>query len=185
MKKIILSVLVIFALMVLSEATSSAAWKPGQNSNDKGIKQSDVNSAISDFRNNDPGFRAFFNAAYGYVIFPRVAKGAIGIGGAYGKGKVYKRGTFIGTATLTQITIGFQLGGQEYSEIIFFKNKAALDDFTAGNFEFGAQVSAVAITTGISATTSYDNGVAIFTVVKGGLMYEASIGGQKFKFTPK
>jgi lipid-binding SYLF domain-containing protein len=184
MKKIIFSALIMISLVLLSQADSFARWKPGQDKS-KGVKQSAVDSSLSQFRSNDPGFKAFFNAAYGYAIFPRVAKGGIGVGGAYGKGKVYEKGKFIGRTTLTQITIGFQLGGQEYSEIIFFKDKRALDDFTDGNFEFGAQASAVALTTGASATAAYDNGVAIFTVVRGGLMYEASVGGQKFKFMPK
>jgi lipid-binding SYLF domain-containing protein len=108
----------------------------------------------------------------------------MGLGGAYGKGEVYEREALIGVSSLTQLTIGFQLGGQAYSEIIFFKDKEALDDFKGGNFELGAQASAVAATAGASADASYDNGVAIFTLAKGGLMYEASIGGQKFSFEP-
>ena len=100
------------------------------------------------------------------------------------KGEVYEQGVLIGTSSLTQLTIGWQLGGQAYSELVFFKDKAALDDFKRGNFELGAQASAVAATAGASADASYDNGVAIFTLAKGGLMYEASIGGQKFSFEP-
>ena len=183
MKKILLIALVIISFVLLSEASSFARWKPGKEKS-KGVKSADVKSAISDFRSNDPGFSTFFNAAYGYAIFPRVAKGGIGVGGAYGQGKVYEKGKVIGTTSLTQVTIGFQLGGQEYSEIIFFKDKIALDDFTDGNFELGAQASAVAITTGASATAAYSNGVAIFTIIRGGLMDEASGGGQKFGFKP-
>jgi lipid-binding SYLF domain-containing protein len=129
--------------------------------------------------------KVFFEKAYGYAVFPTVAKAGMGIGGAYGKGKVYEKGTLIGTSSLTQLTIGFQLGGQAYSEIIFFKDKKALDDFKSGNFELGAQASAVAVTAGASADADYDKGVAIFTQAKGGLMYEASVGGQKFSFKPK
>ena len=148
---------------------------------------------------------AFFEKCYGYAVFPTIGKGGIGIGGAHGKGKVYAGGKYVGDTSMTQVTVGFQLGGQAYREIIFFEDKGAFDAFTSGNFEFGAQASAVAITAGASAqagttgttagasttqkeattAANYSNGVAVFTVAKGGLMYEASIGGQKFKYTPK
>ena len=144
----------------------------------------------------------FFANAYGYAVFPNIGKGGIGIGGAYGKGRVYEKGKYIGDTSMTQLSVGFQLGGQGFSQIIFFENAAALKEFTKGEFEFGAEASAVAITlaaeakagsTGASAGASvdkekarvvgaYNNGMAIFTVVKGGLMYEAVIAGQKFKF---
>ena len=149
--------------------------------------------------------KAFFDKSYGYAVFPTIGKAAVGIGGAHGKGKVYVGGKYVGDTSMTQVTVGFQAGGQAYSEIIFFQDKAAFDAFTSGNFEFGAQASAVALTAGASAqagttgttagasttkkdattAANYSNGVAVFTVAKGGLMYEASIGGQKFKYTPK
>ena len=148
--------------------------------------------------------RGFFDRAYGYAVFPTVGKGGIGIGGAYGKGRVYVGGKAVGETSLTQLTIGFQLGGQAYSQIIFFEDARAFREFSSGNFEFGAQASAVAITAGAqaSATTAgasagasagehdatttgnWYKGMAVFTVAKGGLMYEASIGGQKFGYTP-
>lgn len=147
----------------------------------------------------------FFQTAYGYAVFPTIGKGGVGIGGAYGEGHVYEKGKYIGNASMTQLTVGFQLGGQAYSEIIFFQNAAALKRFTSGNFEFGAEASAVAITaaagasantTGASASASagqenartvgaYTNGMATFTVAKGGLMYAATIGGQKFSYKPR
>lgn len=148
----------------------------------------------------------YFTNSYGYALFPTIGKGGIGIGGAYGEGRVYARGKYTGDASMTQLTIGFQLGGQAYSQIIFFEDKRAYDEFTGNNFAFGAQASAVAITAGASASAStaggasagasggkndattkgsYHKGMAVFTVAKGGLMYEATIGGQKFKFTPK
>lgn len=108
----------------------------------------------------------------------------MGVGGAYGKGEVYERGRLVGYSSITQLTIGLQLGGQAYSEIIFFRDRSDLDDFRNGNFEFGAQASAVAITAGASANAGYSNGVAVFTLAKGGLMYEATVAGQKFNFTP-
>jgi lipid-binding SYLF domain-containing protein len=147
----------------------------------------------------------FFKSAYGYAVFPTIGKGGMGIGGAHGNGRVYEQGKYVGDSSMTQLTIGFQLGGQAFSQIIFFEDKRAFKEFTTGNFEFGAQVSAVAITAGAqaAATTtgssagasggkndaktvgSYSKGMAIFTVAKGGLMYEASVGGQKFTYTPK
>ncbi len=143
----------------------------------------------------------FFDTAYGYALFPTVGKGGIGIGAAYGKGRVYQAGSYKGDTSLTQVSFGFQLGGQAYSEIIFFKDESAYKDFTSGSFEFGAQASAVAIniganaqagTTGNSAgagkkaaTAAYINGMAVFTVAKGGLMFEAALAGQSFTFEEK
>ncbi|HEX3633471.1 MAG TPA: YSC84-related protein [Casimicrobiaceae bacterium] len=147
----------------------------------------------------------FFKTAYGYAVFPTIGKGGVGIGGAFGKGRVYEKGKYVGDASMTQVTVGFQLGGQAYSQIVFFKDQRAFKDFTSGNFAFGAEASAVAITAaaGAKANTSgssagasagrhdattvgeYNNGMATFTVAKGGLMYEASIGGQKFGYTPR
>lgn len=148
----------------------------------------------------------FFGKSYGYAVFPTIGKGGIGIGGAYGKGHVYARGNYVGDTSMTQVSIGFQLGGQAYSQMIFFEDKRAFDEFTGGNFEFGAEASAVAITAGASARSTttgssagasggqhdattkghaFYKGMAIFTVAKGGLMYEASISGQKFSYTAK
>ena len=146
--------------------------------------QQDVEKAIAEFKKADSGIAKVFATAHGYAIFPSVGKGAIGIGGAHGNGHVYEQGRLIGHTTLTQVTVGFQFGGQAYREVIFFKDKTALDDFTRGNFEFSAQATAVAITAGASADLAYNGGVAIVTMAKGGLMYEASVGGQKFSYKP-
>jgi len=146
--------------------------------------KADASSVIQKFKEKDPGFEKVFADAYGYAIFPTVGKGAIGIGAARGKGEVFEHGVLVGTSTLTQVTVGFQLGGQAYSEAIFFKDKTALDDFRRGNFEFNAQASAVALTARASRDIAYNRGVAIVTMAKGGLMYEASVGGQKFSFKP-
>jgi len=142
----------------------------------------EVQEVIQKFEEGDPGMQAWFRDAYGYAVFPSVGKGGIGIGGAHGKGLVYEQKTLVGKTTLTEVTVGFQLGGQAFSEVIFFKDKTAFDDFTRENFEFGAQVSAVALTAGVSADLAYNGGVAVVTATKGGLMYEASVGGQKFKY---
>lgn len=148
----------------------------------------------------------FFKNAYGYAVFPTVGKAGIGIGGSYGTGQVYQGGKVTGEVSLIKGSIGWQLGGQAFSQMIFFEDKRAYDEFTSGNFEFDAAASAVAITagvqakagtegasagasagpaTGAQAKTSYHKGMVVFTHAKGGLMYEASIGGQKFTFKPK
>ena len=124
----------------------------------------------------------FFENAFGYAVFPTIGKGGFGIGAAYGKGRVYRQGVFVGDTSLTQVTIGFQLGGQVYAQFLFFEDETSLGHFQRGNFEMGAQASAVAATLGASADANYDEGVAVFTNVGGGLMYEATISGQKFKY---
>ncbi|HEY5719568.1 MAG TPA: YSC84-related protein, partial [Gammaproteobacteria bacterium] len=160
------------AALLLLSGIAQAGWNPlsKEQPENQGVADADVAEAIAAFKNADPKLQVFFDKAHGYAVFPTVGKGGIGIGGAYGTGKVYQQGKPIGKSTLTQLTIGLQLGGQAYREIIFFKDKRALDDFTSGNFEFGAQASAVAATAGASADADYDNGVAIFTLAKGGLM---------------
>lgn len=164
-----------------------AGWNPLKDDDkaDSSDKQHDVDVTIKRFKQADPGLKVFFEKGYGYAVFPTVGKGGIGIGGAYGEGRVYEKGQLVGDTTVTQVTFGFQFGGQAYSELIFFKDKAALDNFRSGNFEFSAQASAVAVKAGASATTDYDNGVAVFTQTKGGLMYEATLGGQKFTYTAR
>jgi lipid-binding SYLF domain-containing protein len=147
----------------------------------------------------------FFDSSYGYAVFPSIGKGGLGIGAAHGKGKVYEQGKYVGDTSMTQVSVGLQAGGQAYSQVIFFQDKRAFDEFTSGNFEFGAGVSAVAITAGVSGSAGttgssagasggkndagtrgkYYKGMAVFTVAKGGLMYEASLGGQKYKYKPR
>jgi lipid-binding SYLF domain-containing protein len=148
---------------------------------------------------------SFFNTCYGYAVFPTIGKGGLVVGAAHGKGKVYVQGKYLGDSSMTQLSVGLQAGGQAYSQIVFFEDQRALKDFTSGDFEFGADASAVALTAGAEASAgtagasagasggkkdavtagSYHNGVAIFTIVKGGAMYQATVAGQKFKFTPK
>jgi lipid-binding SYLF domain-containing protein len=146
--------------------------------------QLDVARAILDVQKADPGIKAFFDGAAGYAVFPKVGKGGIGVGGAHGKGLVIVGDKAIGKTSLSQVTVGFQLGGQVYQQFIFFKDETALGNFQRGNFEMGAQASAVAVTLGASADADYDKGVAVFTHISGGLMYEATISGQKFKYEP-
>lgn len=153
-----------------------------------------------------PAVQPFLETAYGYAVFPTIGKGGIGIGAAYGKGQVYRNGEVTGEVSLTKLTIGLQLGGQAFSEMIFFEDERAYKEFTSGNFEFDAAASAVVITagaqakagtegstagasagpaTGKQANSSYQKGMAVFVHTKGGLMYEATIGGQKFNFKAK
>jgi lipid-binding SYLF domain-containing protein len=146
--------------------------------------QDDVPPVVAKFKEKDPGMEKIFSDAVGYAVFPTVGKGAIGVGGARGKGWVYESGAIVGKTTLTQVTIGLQLGGQAYSEIVFFQTKQALDNFKLGHLKLDAQASAIALTARASADLAYRNGVAIVTMAKGGLMYEASVGGQKFSYTP-
>jgi lipid-binding SYLF domain-containing protein len=178
----------VFSVLVMSSAYADA----------------DYSNAIKVFRDS-PVVQPYFKNAYGYAIFPTIGKGGIGIGGAHGSGQVYVGDKVTGKTSMTQLTIGLQLGGQAYSQIIFFEDKRAYQEFTSGNFEFGAQASAVAITAGAQAqagttgaaasaspggsagaqaATKYQKGMAVFTRAKGGLMYEAAIGGQKFSFEP-
>lgn len=170
----------------------------------QGADVEDYSKTIQVFRDSAIT-RPFFQNAYGYVVFPKVGKGASGVGGAFGKGQVYRGGKVTGQSSLFQLSVGLQLGGEAFSEIIFFQDKRAYDEFTRGDFAFDATVSAVAITaaaqaqagtTGKSSGASvgpqsgkqlaagYVKGMAVFTHVKGGLMYEVSVGGQKFTFKP-
>lgn len=171
----------LLSLAALLLAAPAFAFQPDVNEE----IQLDAAKAILAIKKADPGIEAFFNNAAGYAVFPSVGKGGIVVGGAYGKGLVIVNGQVDGYTTMTQATVGLQLGGQVYSLFIFFKDEAAIANFKRGNFEFGAQASAVAATAGASADTSYDKGVAVFTHAAGGLMVEGSVGGQKFTYEPK
>ena len=168
---------VLFVAMLLMSVTAVA-----QSDEKKEKIAADSHEAKAEFIKADPKMADLFSKAYGYVIFPNVGKGAIGVGGAAGNGIAYEKGTQVGTAKMTQLSIGFQGGGQAYREVIFFEKKAGLDRFKQNKLEFTAQVSAVAVKSGASANAKYVDGVMVFTMQKGGLMYEAAVGGQKFKF---
>ena len=161
MKK--LSVLLIAFVMLISSAYV-LAWQP--DTNDK--LELSVAQALIKAKEKDPSLASWFDSAYAYAVFPKVGKGGIGIGGAHGKGIVIHDDKTVGTTSLSQVTIGFQLGGQVYAEFLMFKDKTAYDHFTRGNFEMGAQASAVAVTAGASADADYDGGVAVFTIAEGG-----------------
>jgi lipid-binding SYLF domain-containing protein len=147
--------------------------------------EEDSRTAKEAFLEDDAEMQALFENSFGYIILPNVGKGGFGIGGAAGNGVAFEGENQVGYAKMTQITIGFQAGGQAYSEVIFFENEKAFDRFKANNIEMSAQVSAVAAAEGASLNAKYIDGVAVFTRIKGGLMYEASVGGQQFKFREK
>jgi lipid-binding SYLF domain-containing protein len=154
------------------------------SSSDRQALSNDSRTGLAQFKAADPSLQQFLDSAAGYAIFPDIGKGAVGVGGAYGHGIVYEHGNMIGYADITQATIGAQLGGQEYSEVLVFQTEDALNRFRGGNFAFAAQASAVAVNAGAASSAKFENGVAVFVKTKGGLMGEASIGGQKFNFQP-
>jgi lipid-binding SYLF domain-containing protein len=162
-------------------ASIASAFEPDLNNE----MELDVQRAIIQIKQRDPGIQKFFDNSAGYAVYPSVGKGGIVVGGAYGRGLVIENGQVNGYTALSQATIGLQLGGQKYAQFIFFKDETALNHFKRGNFEFGAQASAVAITAGASADANYDSGVAIFTNAGGGLMFEGSVGGQRFSYEAK
>jgi len=144
----------------------------------------DSKDAKAAFIKADPSMSNLFASSYGYVIFPKITKAGIVVGGSGGKGGVYDRGKAIGTAKVTQVSVGAQVGAESYHEVVFFENKAALDRFKDNKVEFSAQISAVAVKSGASANAKYTNGVSVFTYDLSGLMAEAAVGGQKFSYKP-
>ena len=173
---------VYLVVLILGFCSSTlSAFEPDLTDN----MELDVARAILQIKQRDAGIQKFFDNSAGYAVYPSVGKGGIVIGGAYGRGLVLVNEQVDGYTALSQATIGFQLGGQKYAQFIFFKDDTALDHFRRGNFEFGAQASAVAITAGASADANYNSGVAIFTNAGGGLMFEGTVGGQRFSYEAK
>ena len=149
---------------------------------------------------------AYFSRSYGYAVFPTIGEGGFILGAAHGKGRVYVNGALVGDTSMTQLSAGFQAGGKAYSQIIFFEDKRAADEFESGSFEFSAGASAIAVTASANASAGtngatsgasggqkdattnsggYQKGMLVFTIAKGGLMYAAAIAGQKFSYTPR
>lgn len=169
-----------------------------------GAHADDYADTVALFKNAG-GSAAFFNDCYAYAVFPNIGEGGFVFGGAFGRGQVYVQGNLVGDTTMTQISVGFQAGGKDFSQIIFFRDKSALEQFQSGTFEFSAGASAVAITAAASASAgttgassgvsggkndaatsgAYNVGMAVFTVAKGGLMYAAAIAGQRFTYKPR
>ena len=174
LKKTYLSVFVLsFAFLFTAY---SQGWKPEL--------EKDSREALSTMISDAPNLKVYKDQAYAWAVFPKITKAAFVIGGAGGEGMVFRDGNPIATSKSKQGTFGLQAGGQQYSEVIFFQNKTAFEKFQNGNLKFNAQASAVAITPGASVDVAYDQGVAVFTRVKGGLMAEASLGGQHFSYVP-
>lgn len=175
MRLITLTILALLPLLAGCNATPKTA-------EDRAILADEVDLTIARFNRRDPGMRVFFERAYGYAIFPNVGKGALIVGAASGRGSVFEEGDFIGYCRMTQGTVGAQIGGQAYSQVIFFQTKDALNRFIYDEFTFAAQASAIVVASGASADAKYEEDVCVFTMPKGGAMVEASIGGQKFQF---
>lgn len=164
----------------------------------------DYDDTVRLFRNAGAS-AAYFDKCFGYAVFPSIGKGGFFVGGAHGSGRVYKRNKYVGDTSMTQVSVGLQAGGEAYSQIIFFEDQRAFDDFTRGNFQFGADANAIVITASASASAGttgaaagasggkndaktageYHNGMVVFTIAKGGAMYQATLGGQKFSYEPR
>jgi lipid-binding SYLF domain-containing protein len=175
------SLLVLLFTSLCLTGNQAQAWKPDVTNK----LELSVAQAIIKANETDPTLTMWFETAYAYAVFPKIGKGGFIFGGAHGKGLVIQGDRTVGKTSMTQVTVGAQVGGQAYAQYIMFKDQTALEHFTRGNFELSAQVSAVAITLGASADASYDSGVAVFTLAEGGLMLEASVGGQRFKYKAK
>lgn len=174
LKKSQIVTIVVTLLFAFTANAQLEGWNPELENESK--------KALSTILEKTPRLASFKNEAYGYAVFPRITKAAIGVGGAAGNGIVYKDHIVVGKAHLKQATVGIQFGGQQYVEVIFFENEEAFEKFTNGKLKFDAQASAVALKEGAAIDAAYQDGVAVFTATKGGLMYEASIGGQHFKY---
>jgi len=176
--KVVLSLLVAAVLLpaTASAQSSLGGWDPNE------IEK--ARAAIAEFLEKDSGLQVYFDEAYAYAVYPGIGKGAFIIGGAHGNGIVFRHGDPIGKTSMTQATVGFALGGQKFAEVVFFQTEAAFERFAQNNLELAAQYSAVIVRQGASGDAAYEGGVAVFTNPLGGAMFEASVGGQKFKYTP-
>ena len=170
-------VTVVFALIIsITMHAQVGGWNPELTK--------DSNEALQTMLEKTPKLESYYNESFGYVVFPKVTKAGIGVGGAMGKGIVFKNHEVVGLSKLKQASFGLQFGGQQYSEVIFFKNEESFEKFTNGKVKFDGQASAVGLKDGASIDLDYQDAVAVYTLTKGGLMYEASIGGQHFKYEP-
>lgn len=170
------SLLIFFVSLASYLQAQVGGWNPEM--------EKDAATALASMIENTSRLQVFKDKAYGYAVYPKVTKAGVGIGGAAGRGIVYKSGAIVGSSKLKQGSIGLQIGGQQYSEVIFFKDQEAFENFTNGNLKFDAQASAVALDEGASIDAAYNEGVAVFTQIIGGLMVESSVGGQHFTFDP-
>jgi lipid-binding SYLF domain-containing protein len=177
------AILVVLMFLMSLVIVGCKASQP-QTSEEKAVMTAQTQDTTAVFKQQDPSINRFFTESYGYAIFPKVIKAAWVAGGASGDGQVYEQGKLVGYSKLSQATIGFSFGGEYFREIIFFKDKADLDKFKSEEFTFAAQVTGVALSSGAAAKANYENGTAVFVMADKGLMADASLGGQKFSYTP-
>jgi len=171
--QLLITPLLVLATMLLS----ACAATPSAD-----VRIAEAKASLLRFVDRDATLQAWIDHAEGYAVYPSVGKGGLGIGGAYGQGVVFQRGEPVGGTRIYQGSIGAQIGAQSFAQVVFFRDEVAFKNFQRGNFEFSAQATAVVATAGAAATTSYDGGVAVFIMTKGGLMAEASVGGQKLTY---
>ncbi len=174
-----LNIVILLALFVLA-GCATVPEKPEA----RAVLSAQADEAVAEFKMKDPGIERFFKNSYGYAVLPKVLKGALWIGGAYGKGIVYTRGSRVGYCSMSQATLGLSFGGEYFREVIFFRDAEDFDNFKTGQFTFSAQVTGVALTAGAAAKADYKSGMAVFVIPEKGLMVDASLGGQKFKYVP-
>ena len=179
MNRIILMTLLAVGIVMLAGCTTVP-----QTHEAKAVLSAQVTETIALFKEKDPQIQRFFDSSYGYAVLPKVFKGAVWLGGAYGKGHVFEKGKMVGYCDMKQASLGFSFGGEYFREIIFFKDKVDLDRFRAEEYTFSAQVTGVAATAGAAAKADYKAGMAVFIATDKGLMVDASLGGQKFRFVP-
>jgi lipid-binding SYLF domain-containing protein len=176
---------ILCSLIAVSSMSLVGCQTSPNTENKREALHNDVQATMNRFTAEDPSLRDFLDKGTGYVIFPSVGKGGLIVGGSYGRGEVYEKGNMIGFADISQATVGLQAGGQSFSELIVFENQNALDRFRQNKLSFAANASAVALKSGAGATARFENGVAVFTKPVGGLMFEASVGGQQFTYVPR
>jgi lipid-binding SYLF domain-containing protein len=174
---------VLAALFLIAMISSPTARAAADSKTDVDL-QAAAQQAISDFKLKDPSLEKFFDGSVGYAVFPSVGQGGLVFGGAHGAGLVYEKGALIGKATVSKATVGAQIGGESYAEVIFFQTPEALQDFKESRLELSAGIGAVAAAEGAAQSVNYQQGVAVFTLPRSGFMARAAIGGQKFKFEP-
>jgi lipid-binding SYLF domain-containing protein len=173
--------LICFFVLLTAGGCSISPEKP----EDKAVLSAETDEAIAVMKAKDPSIQRFFDRSYGYAVLPKVFKGALLVGGAYGRGQVYEKGKMAGYCNMSQASLGFSLGGEFFREIIFFRDKEDLDAFRTGEFTFSAQVTGVALSAGVAAKADYKAGMAVFIMTDTGLMVDASLGGQKFNYVPE
>jgi len=168
-------------LTIIAASLVGCATAPTSRA-DREALEGEATSSLQQMRAEDPGLAELLRRGYGYAIFPKVTKGGLGVGGAYGRGMVYEKGRHVGYSDLSQASVGLQAGGQTFSELLVFETKDAMDRFKAGQFNFAADASAVVMESGAATNATFVDGVAVVVRPIGGAMVEAALGGQKFAY---